>query len=292
MSTDLEEQIKLCEQAFTKGSGVTTSDKTDIAMQLWELAKLHLKQDGHTNLRAHNWFNKNVKGIPGGSVEILFALRAFGDERLLEEIDSGRLSLYQARNVMVLAKDISRMHRLTKTAAVTEALKRDTGNVDEASASTSVMPEEIGEHVDEIMGARAFHKRITELANQYVGQELKGLDVNYQRAITEEFAGGIRVVYENLLKEIRRHRRDLNRSVERVSADDLSLACEWLGIKVPAVGAHADMNAARAAHRRLSAQLHPDRRESNNAINVVQQYTSVQEAWKVLQDYERQLVHE
>lgn len=290
MSHDLEELIEQYRKAIDQASPSPSQRQAEIAHALWSAAKLKLKHEGKVSLRAGIWFKENVSEQCGGNVEIQLAILATGDTRLFEEIDQKALTLYQARNLMTEAKELARLRGLVFSVALTESLARhrDPKRHEQPSKPPPPLPEDLGEWSVEVSGSRDLHAKVMKLAKQYVDTELAAVEPADRLAIARDFAHDFRVAYEELLRKVRRYRRDV-REASKVSLAEMVAACECLGVKLPTTGMLPDMRVARESHRRLSTQLHPDRRQGNHDSSIVQQYTAVQEAWRVLQDYERQL---
>lgn len=263
------------------------------AQLLWSEAKVELKQAGQSNLRAHSWFKTNVGPEYGRSIEVYLALLATGDYRLFEKIDAGALTLYQARDIMGNAKELAKSKAIAYSLALTEVLEfgikgRRKLNEPIVPPAPNELPEDLGEWAIEVSNSRDFHRKVLALTGYYLNAQLQGVDETERRTIASEFASDVRIAFEDMLRRVRVLRKDIRR-FEKIPFSEVVAACETLGIKVPASSViPVDMEAARSAYRRLSLQLHPDRRSTNVQEAIVRQYTAVQESWKIIQQYNRQ----
>jgi hypothetical protein len=134
--------------------------------------------------------------------------------------------------------------------------------------------------------ARDLRVKLRELVKPFVEKKLAGLD---EPGAAEEFVFAFEIeiqsAFGDLLRRIDRLRRTNGAKgfiVER--RRELSRACEVLGLKLPKRGGAIDMDVARKAHRKLSAQFHPDRTNGNEQMTA--QYHEVQRAWEIISAYQ------
>lgn len=126
---------------------------------------------------------------------------------------------------------------------------------------------------------------VRELVAPFVTERLSGLD---DPAVAEEIVDGFNIeltaALNDLMRKVDRIRSSQGaRSIIEVKRRDLKRACEFLGLRLPARGGTVDINEARRAHRKLSAQFHPDR--TNNNEELTSQYREVQKAWELISEY-------
>jgi hypothetical protein len=136
------------------------------------------------------------------------------------------------------------------------------------------------------VGARDLRARLRELIKPFVDTELSELE---EPGVASEIVSAFEIEVEAAMSDMRKRiaalrRQSGPRSVVATKIRDLRRACEFLGLKLPSRGVSIDMEQARRAHRKLSAQFHPDRTNSNE--QMTSQYLEVQQAWEIVSSYQ------
>jgi len=168
-----------------------------------------------------------------------------------------------------------------------EEAKRFSENLDEArrlkvrpskraTKSVSHSPEE----------SKELRARINEIVRPFVEQKVADLN---EPGVTEDIVSAFEIdvatAFEDLLRRIRRTRSTSGaKSIIGDKRRSLRRACEFLGLRLPTKGGSLDMDEARRAYRKLSAQFHPDR--TNNNELMTDQYLEVQKAWEIISEYQ------
>lgn len=133
--------------------------------------------------------------------------------------------------------------------------------------------------------AREMRLRLRELIAPFVEQKLAGLE---DPAAVADLVSGFEIEVDSAFTDLLRKLQGIRgnngaRDIVQTRRRDLKRACEFLNIQLPARGGAIDMDAARRAHRKLSAQLHPDL--TNNNDQLTGQYIEVQKAWEIITGY-------
>jgi hypothetical protein len=133
--------------------------------------------------------------------------------------------------------------------------------------------------------SRDLRHKIRELAAPFVAERLAGLaEPAVAEELVNEFDAELSAAVNDLLRKVDRLRRGQGaQSIIQIKRRDLKRACEFLGLRLPPRGGTVDINEARRAHRKLSAQFHPDR--TNNNESLTEQYREVQKAWEIISEY-------
>lgn len=133
--------------------------------------------------------------------------------------------------------------------------------------------------------ARELRARLREVVKPFVDKRLADLeDPSVAEDIVSALEIEVQAAFTDAMRRIDGLRSHVGaKSVIEIKRRDLRRACEFLGIKLPSRGGAIDMEQARKAHRRLSAQFHPDRTNGND--QMTSQYIEVQRAWEVISAY-------
>lgn len=268
---------------YRGGAGLLETTKKEL--ELWERVKWTFVPPSP---RARDWFKEFVEiqndaVIPRG-IEIRFSLLTIGAVTLLEAMADG-LAPGKAQQLLIQAKAKRRIFQTPIEQGLAEGLEeyRKTGKISDVSqleANDTVT-------VADVRSTKAFHAAVKRLALEYIEQRLPAADQGERNEAIEGFIVELRESFDELLRKVARFSRDVLRR-ERVGIGEVDEACEVLGLYRERGSESVDMGLARKQHRRLSAQLHPDRDVRNANPGVVAQYTAIQEAWELLCVYDKQ----
>jgi hypothetical protein len=194
-----------------------------------------------------------------------------------------------AQRICVEAKNRKRVLGITLDAAIAATLAdyRRTKKVVQISIS-DIAKGPVDVDVD-VSNSKELYSAIRKLTAQYLKQRLPKADPNEQNEIVEEFTADMRVAYDSMLLRISRYGRNSKR-FDMINVGQVDQACADLDMVRSEGSETVDMEWARRQHRKLSTRLHPDRNSRNSDPRIVAQYTAVQEAWQLLQEYERQQI--
>lgn len=133
--------------------------------------------------------------------------------------------------------------------------------------------------------ARELRQRIREIVEPFAHARLAELEGSAVAAdIVAVFDREVDAAVTDLLRRVGKARGTNGaRGIIGVRRSELRHAYELLGLTLPPKGGTVDIEAARRAHRKLSAQFHPDR--TNNNEQLTAQYLQVQQAWEVISEY-------
>lgn len=136
----------------------------------------------------------------------------------------------------------------------------------------------------DVENAKKLWALLDTVMGKFLKSRLKGLDQSVREDLTKDFIFQIRAVYEDLMKEVTRHRKDLKReAIIRIGAYKLRQACEALGVPTPKPGDPVNIQEAKVRYRRLAARFHPDRNAGQE--NMIKQYHAVNEALETIKMY-------
>jgi hypothetical protein len=274
---DLEQQIAAKRRELQELYNKKTTPHKDLAEKerdLWLLVKKGCVIKGERPPRYGIYFNELGSKLAADAEQRHALLNADCFE-LLSMVDNGALSMSEAS---VRLRAARRTPRSSASLAATAT----------SLAKSSSPPSSFAEEEEKALAGRQLFDAIKKIVAQYVAAKMVKADPSERTVVLNEFMNDTRVALDDLFKKLDRYRRDQKKD-EKLSFSAIVKACECLGIPEPAIGESVDMEKARSIYKRLSSQLHPDRRRENESPNVVAQYTAVQEAWETLQEYTRQL---
>lgn len=284
MNKEVEKLIEEVRELYR--TGAKTVETTKAEDRLWGAVKDLLPRPCP---RANDWFKTYVDDKRYVATEIRLSLLAQNALILLEVLDTDkRVSPYAARKILVEAKIRRRDKGISLDDALAEALAdfQRTGKVVE-----SRMDRTINKSVDldaDIGSTKEFHAAIRTLTTNYIKQRLPDAEPGERNEAIEEFAAEMRTAFDALLRRVTKYSND-SFERKRISIGAVDKACDMLSIARQDGSDTVDMELARRQHRKLSIQLHPDRDAGNSDRRIVEQYTAVQDAWTLLQDYDRQI---
>lgn len=126
------------------------------------------------------------------------------------------------------------------------------------------------------------------ILQKFLTTRIGSLDQSVRDDLSKDFMFQVRAVYEDVMKEVNRHRKDIKReAIIRVGAYKLRQACEALGVPVPKPGDPVNMQEAKVRYRRLAARFHPDRNAGQDSM--IKQYHAVNEALETIKMYTENL---
>lgn len=273
---DLEHQIEARRkelQELYKKPLTASKDLAEKERDLWLLVKKRCVVTSQRPPRYGIYFNELGSKL-AADAEQRHALINSGCLDLLKMVDTGQISLSEASRKLRLARRTPRSNA-SLAATATRMAQSEVGDAD------------FGEE-DKALHGRQLFDAIKRIIAQYVTARMTKVDQSERDIVINEFMNDARVVLDELFKKTNRYHRDQIKD-EKITLSAVIRACECLGLSEPTIGGAVDMAKGKANYKRLSAQLHPDRRRENGSQSVVDQYLAVQEAWETLQEYERQL---
>lgn len=306
MHKELKELKVKLRSRYKDGDGNKPSVQRELAIierRAWVLEKLEYQERGDRVPLREKWFESI-----GANAQITAMVRsnllAAGEwvSPLWDMVHESKIPLRPAYKLSLKAKKISQSKSIELSDALNEVIadyycedtyeakgpkgipvRRRRPQIKEVPIEV-VDPKEWDPDVDD---SKKFRALLHTLTKTFVDNRLSVLEDSVRKDLIRDFEFEIRVIYEDLLKKINTHRRDLGMSLDIITFGTARQACEVLGVVVPKKGWRVDAIAARRAHRKLAAQYHPDR--NGGSDRLVAQYQAVNEAWEVIQNYNEQL---
>ncbi len=303
--SDLEDAMEILKEFYAKPRPRNEYELAIAEREVWMEYCRKLRNGGAGKApRRSEWFGEHFE-VTGYDVEMRSVILNSGDwtQPIWALISNLKLPLRTAKRLVTKAKDVAQHHELDKDEALKRVLTDYEGSQKDRyeavsttgatflkkrpKASVSALGDDPLKIDADVGTSKQFIAVIEKLTRTFIDQRLGTVDSEFERIqIVTEFTMAVRVAYEELLKRINRSRarpKGEHDPIVVVTRQQIVNACEFLAMKPPKKNQPIDLELAKRQHRKLSAQLHPDRTGNDNRLT--EQFKQIQEAMDIIRAY-------
>lgn len=244
--------------------------------KIWEAKKASC--EGHAPVY-RNWMVEQFGGY-SSHYEKRQKILNLGDWSSLvwAEVDSGRLSLGKASDLIDQAKAMSLEKDIPKAKAFTDLVAANAPNARKKPTKLKVS------------SAREFGFSVRRLAEAYVNRKLGGVEESIRQELTTDFMAQVKVLCSELSVTVRKYKDEAEAEAGKAKERtwrEYKDACAVLGLL--AHRTPLPVEEVKKRFRRLASRFHPDKNDNGDAELMLKQYQAVCEAYETIKDYMRGL---
>jgi len=262
----------------------TNKERAQMEDAIWVYHQNMVGGGGRITGAKREWLDSILGGGPG-QYEYRGSLHNAGSDVdvIWAAVEAGTVSLSAGARVLRDARRLVRKKETTLREAVVQELK-NAPSASKPVEQVAVKEPSSSEKTVAQQHAVKFNLAVRNLAAEHIKVTLEDVDIFVRDTLLSDFFTQLDSVLQDFAANIRSHKRQQKGiALSTIGQTRFKQACEVLCIECK-FGKRLDMRKARKNYSRLVKDLHPDL----GGGNETEQYQAVVNAWRILQDYERQ----